>query len=85
MSAQMIEKMRQAEAGLKKVLAAVGDDAAKRRSAAWIILIICVVGIAMAFWYHLDVAYKYGHGMIGAKTGRAGSAWVSLSINFDLR
>ena len=34
MSAQMIEKMRQAEAGLKKVLAGVGDDAAKRRSAA---------------------------------------------------
>ncbi len=48
---------------------------AKRRSAAWIILIIAVVGMAMAFWYHLDVAYKYGHGLIGAKTGRAGRAW----------
>jgi hypothetical protein len=48
---------------------------AKRRSAAIIILIICLVGMAMAFWYHLDVGYKYGHGLIGAKTGRAGRAW----------
>lgn len=53
----------------------VDHGPARRRSAATIILIICLVGMIMAFWYHLDVAYKYGHGMIGAKTGRAGASW----------
>ncbi|MCD6359264.1 MAG: hypothetical protein J7M38_00275 [Armatimonadetes bacterium] len=56
-------------------LRVVDHGPARRRSAAVIILIICVVGMAMAFWYHLDVGYKYGHGLIGAKTGRAGRAW----------
>lgn len=47
-----------------------------RRSVAIILLVACVVGLAMTWWYHLDVGYKYGQGLIGAKTGRAGRSWA---------
>ncbi|MGD9497169.1 MAG: DUF6785 family protein [Armatimonadota bacterium] len=49
---------------------------ARRSSFAWLMLMACVVGLALTYWYHLDVGYKYGHGLIGAKTGRAGQAWA---------
>jgi hypothetical protein len=48
----------------------------RRRSINAIMLIACVVGLAMAFWFHLDVGYRYGQGMIGAKVGRAGTGWA---------
>ena len=47
----------------------------KRRSINAMMLLICVLGLALAFWFHLDVGYKYGQGMIGAKVGRAGTGW----------
>jgi hypothetical protein len=48
----------------------------KRRSIVTIMLIACVVGMGLAWWYHLDVGYKCGQGLIGEKTGRAGQAWA---------
>lgn len=49
---------------------------ARRRSTNTMMLLICVVGLALAFWFHLDVGYHYGQGMIGAKVGRAGTGWA---------
>ena len=46
-----------------------------RRSMNIMMLFICVVAIAITFWFHLDVGYRYGQGMIGAKIGRAGTGW----------
>ncbi len=48
----------------------------KRSSIVQIMLVGCVVGLLLTWWYHLDVGYKYGQGLIGAKTGRAGKAWA---------
>jgi hypothetical protein len=48
----------------------------RRRSINAIMLIACLAGLAMAFWFHLDVGYHYGQGMIGAKVGRAGTGWA---------
>ena len=48
---------------------------ARRASMARIMLFICLVGLALAYWYHLDVGYRYGQGLIGAKTGRAHRSW----------
>ena len=47
----------------------------RRSSMARIMLFICLVGLALAYWYHLDVGYRYGQGLIGAKTGRAHRSW----------
>lgn len=49
---------------------------AKRSSFAWLMLFACLIAMALTFWYHLDVGYKYGQGLIGAKTGRAGRSWA---------
>lgn len=49
---------------------------ARKSSFAWLMLGMCVVGLALTYWYHLDVGYRYGHGLIGAKTGRAGQSWA---------
>ncbi len=51
------------------------DGRVKRRAMAGLMLFICVVGMALTFWYHLDVGYKFGQGLIGAKVGRAGTGW----------
>lgn len=48
----------------------------RRRSINAMMLLICVVGLALAMWFHLDVGYRYGHGLIGAKVGRAGASWA---------
>lgn len=47
-----------------------------RRSIVILMLIACVVGMALTWWYHLDVGYRYGQGLIGEKTGRAGRSWA---------
>lgn len=47
-----------------------------RRSMVTIMLIACAVGMALVWWYHLDVGYRYGQGLIGEKTGRAGQSWA---------
>ncbi len=39
-------------------------------------LAMCVLALALTYWYHLDVGYRYGQGLIGAKTGRAGRSWA---------
>lgn len=49
---------------------------ARRSSFAWLMIGMCVVGLALTYWYHLDVGYRYGQGLIGAKTGRAGQSWA---------
>ncbi|MGC9317536.1 MAG: DUF6785 family protein [Armatimonadota bacterium] len=49
---------------------------ARRSSFAWLMLAACLVALGLTFWYHLDVGYKYGQGLIGAKTGRAGRSWA---------
>ncbi len=49
---------------------------ARRRSVTSVMLITSVVAIALAFWFHLDVGYKFGQGLIGAKIGRAGTGWA---------
>lgn len=49
---------------------------ARRQAVNTIMIIACVVGLALAFWFHLDVGYRYGQGMIGAKIGRAGTGWA---------
>ncbi|MBD3293497.1 MAG: hypothetical protein GF393_11275, partial [Armatimonadia bacterium] len=49
---------------------------ARKSSFAWLMLAMCVVGLGMTYWYHLDVGYSHGHGLIGAKTGRAGRSWA---------
>lgn len=46
-----------------------------RRSINIMMLLICVLGLAITFWFHLNVGYQYGQGMIGAKIGRAGTGW----------
>lgn len=48
----------------------------RRRSVVSIMLIVSVIAIAIAFWFHLDVGYKFGQGLIGAKVGRAGTGWA---------
>lgn len=48
----------------------------RRRSAVGIMLLTCLVGLGLAYWFHLDVGYKYGQGLIGAKVGRAGASWA---------
>lgn len=48
----------------------------RRRSVTASMLIIAVVAICLAFWFHLDVGYKFGQGLIGAKVGRAGTGWA---------
>jgi len=48
----------------------------RRRSIVTLMLIACVVGMALVWWYHLDVGYRYGQGLIGEKTGRAGQSWA---------
>ena len=48
----------------------------RKSSFAWLMLGMCVVGLALTYWYHLDVGYRYGQGLIGAKTGRAGQSWA---------
>jgi hypothetical protein len=54
-------------------LADVGQ--VKRRSINALMVVSCVVGLALAFWFHLNVGYRYGQGLIGAKIGRAGTGW----------
>ncbi len=49
---------------------------ARRSSFAWLMLFACLVGLLLTFWYHLDVGYKFGQGLIGAETGRAGRSWA---------
>jgi hypothetical protein len=46
-----------------------------RRSINVMMILICVVALALTFWFHLDVGYRYGQGLIGAKVGRAGTGW----------
>jgi magnesium-transporting ATPase (P-type) len=46
-----------------------------RRSINMMMILICVVALALTFWFHLDVGYRYGQGLIGAKVGRAGTGW----------
>jgi len=41
-----------------------------------LMLIACVVGLGLTWWYHLDVGYRYGQGLIGQKTSSAGQAWA---------
>jgi hypothetical protein len=48
----------------------------RRRSIVTLMLIACVVGMGLVWWYHLDVGYRYGQGFIGEKTGRAGQSWA---------
>jgi len=47
-----------------------------RRSIVLLMLFACVVGLGLTWWYHLDVGYRFGQGLIGAKAGRAGEAWA---------
>lgn len=47
----------------------------RRRSVVAIMLMIAAVALGLAFWFHLDVGYKFGQGLIGAKIGRAGNGW----------
>ncbi len=48
----------------------------RRRSINTMMILICLVGLALAMWFHLDVGYRYGQGLIGAKVGRAGTGWA---------
>jgi Family of unknown function (DUF6785)/Domain of unknown function (DUF6784) len=48
----------------------------KRRSIVLLMLLACVVGLGLTWWYHLDVGYRFGQGLIGEKTGRAGQSWA---------
>ncbi len=49
---------------------------ARKSSFAWLMLGMCALGLLLTYWYHLDVGYRYGQGLIGAKTGRAGRSWA---------
>lgn len=48
----------------------------RRRSMLAVLLVGAVAGMALAWWYHLDVGYRYGEAMIGAEAGRMGTAWA---------
>lgn len=48
----------------------------RKRSMVTLMLVGCLVGLALTWWYHLDVGYKFGQGLIGEKTGRAGRSWA---------
>ncbi|MGQ9731306.1 MAG: DUF6785 family protein, partial [Candidatus Zipacnadales bacterium] len=48
----------------------------RRRSMVVLMLVACMVGLGLVWWYHLDVGYRYGQGLIGEKTGRAGQSWA---------
>jgi len=47
-----------------------------RRSIVLLMLFACAVGLGLTWWYHLDVGYRFGQGLIGAKAGRASEAWA---------
>ncbi len=49
---------------------------AHKSSFAWLMLGMCALGLMLTYWYHLDVGYTYGQGLIGARTGRAGQSWA---------
>lgn len=49
---------------------------ANRSSFFWAMFIACLFGLLLTYWYHLDVGYKYGQGLIGAQIGRAGRSWA---------
>jgi len=49
---------------------------ARRSSFFWLMFIACLFGLGLTYWYHLDVGYKYGQGLIGAEIGRAGTSWA---------
>jgi len=54
----------------------LADHGRVRRCAMLAILMLgAAAGLAMAWWYHLDVGYHYGQAMIGAGAGRIGRAW----------
>ncbi len=48
----------------------------RRRSMFAVMMVAAAVGMALAWWYHLDVGYKYGQALIGAAAGRIGRAWA---------
>jgi len=48
----------------------------RRQSMLGIMLVGALAGMALTWWYHLDVGYRYGQGLIGAKAGQAGWAWA---------
>lgn len=48
----------------------------RRRSIIMLMLFICVIAMMLTWWYHLDVGYRYGQALIGAKIGRAGRSWA---------
>jgi hypothetical protein len=49
---------------------------ARRSSFFWVMFIACIFGLGLTYWYHLDVGYKYGQGLIGSELGRAGNSWA---------
>ncbi|MBC7287628.1 MAG: hypothetical protein H5T86_06195 [Armatimonadetes bacterium] len=54
----------------------LADYGRVRRSSMLVILLVgAAVGLAFAWWYHLDVGYRYGQAFIGAEAGRVGAAW----------
>ncbi len=48
----------------------------RRRSMLAVLMLGAAVGMLLAWWYHLDVGYRYGQAMIGAAAGRIGRAWA---------
>ncbi|MFQ5810806.1 MAG: DUF6785 family protein, partial [Armatimonadota bacterium] len=55
----------------------LADHAAvRRRGIVMLMLFICLVAMLLTWWYHLDVGYRYGQALIGAKIGRAGRSWA---------
>lgn len=48
----------------------------RRRSMLAVLMLGAVVGMMLAWWYHLDVGYRYGQAMIGSAAGRIGRAWA---------
>jgi len=48
---------------------------AKRSHMVALMVLVCVVALGITFWYHLDVGYTLGQGLIGSRSGERSLGW----------
>ncbi|HJN14972.1 MAG TPA: DUF6785 family protein, partial [Armatimonadota bacterium] len=52
-----------------------GHAKAKRSHMAGIMLLACAVALAITYWFHLTVGYRYGQALIGSRSGERVIGW----------
>jgi hypothetical protein len=48
---------------------------ARRRSVAWLMLLVCLLSMGLALWNHLDIGYRFGQAFFFAREGREHRTW----------